>query len=107
MWTMLRKLILGIPEDHQTATVGNAVVEPQPEALPKYLPASQLTEAQIEGVGETGDVWVPWRVDPDGEQWYQRLSRDAPQPSLIVGLLDDSRDINADDDDSGAANYDA
>lgn len=96
MFSMLRKLILGVPTDPATAATPMPATEPQAGPQPRFLPESQLTEAQIEAVGPTGDVWVPWRVDGSGQQWFQRLSRDSPQPALIVGLLDDSSRIDAD-----------
>jgi len=106
---MLRKLILGVPNDPANATVGNAVVEPQVIDLPRYLPESQLTAQQIDGVGEDGDVWTEWRVDGSGERWFRRVSGDTvTQPAAIHGFAaepsddddDDSEDDPEDDDSS-------
>ncbi|MBX3447945.1 MAG: hypothetical protein KF777_00210 [Planctomycetaceae bacterium] len=105
----LRRAIFGVPPDDRSTAGTNATAAHQASEQPRYLPASQLTEQQIEGVGVAGDCWVPWRVDGGGERWYQRVSDDtATQPVAIRGFAaepsedEDDEDSEDDDDDDSA-----
>lgn len=103
MFKNLRRRIFGVgPSDLEA---GRMASQRQADSeSPLYLPASRLTEAQIHGVGDSGDCWAAWRVDGDGEKWFQRISHDAvEQPPAIVGIAanddDGADDIEAFDSD--------
>ncbi len=99
----LRRAIFGVPADDQSAAGRNAVAVHQASEQPRYLPESQLTEQQIEGVGLAGECWDPLRVDGFGELWFRRVSGDAAtQPVAIRGFAaepSEEDDDSEDDDD--------
>lgn len=107
MTASLRRLIFGIPRDDHSAAARNATAAHEASEQPRYLPGSQLSVRQIEGVGDGGDCWVPWRVDGSGQQWFRRVSGDtATQPVAILGFAaepsedEDDESEDEDDDDS-------
>jgi hypothetical protein len=104
--TMFERLkrVFGVPDDNQTAAGRMARKLQAVDRRPTYLPASRLTELQVDAVGDDGSVWIPWRDDADGEQWYQRVSQDSQQQAAAPEILafdagDDVDDANPFDDD--------
>ena len=94
------KRIFGVPDDNQTAAGRMARKLQAIDARPMYLPESRLTEQQINAVGDDGSVWIPWRDDADGEQWFQRVSQDSQQQAVAPEILAfDAGDDDGDDDD--------
>ncbi|MDZ4683784.1 MAG: hypothetical protein SH850_01765 [Planctomycetaceae bacterium] len=95
--SMLRK-IFGVPHG-ESAAAGMATRLQSQAEQPRYRPASKLTAAQIDGDVSNGDVWIPWRVDADSEEWFERVSQNGiEQPAAIMGIAPGD-DLPADDDD--------
>ena len=100
------KRIFGVPTDNQTAAGRMAGKLQAIDEQPMYLPESRLTEQQINAVGDDGSVWIPWREDADGQQWFQRVSQDSQQQAAAPEILafdaaDDVDDANPFNDDDG------
>ena len=101
----LRRAIFGVPASDLEAS-RMAEVRQQAESEPQYLPESKLTERQIHGVGDAGDVWEPWRISggEQGEQWYRRVSGDSPAAEIHGEATWDESPSDDDDDFGGDDN---
>jgi hypothetical protein len=86
------RMIFGVSDS--TDTIKQRLAKSEPEV--RYMPASNLTERQIHGVGSAGDTWTPWRMNADGEQWYQRVSSAAPVAPERIFSGDDNDALHCD-----------
>jgi len=100
MFQDLRRRIFGVSEADGSLTGDNTTHEPAANELPLYLPESRLGSGEILAAESAGEAWEPWRVDPDGEQWFRRQSNTihGVGPDAEVRAFDTTYD--GDDDDS-------
>jgi hypothetical protein len=88
MMKRIFKTIFGVPADSDVAAVVASETEDTPR---KYVPADELPD-EIRG------EYVPWRTDPTGQLWMQRVSDDQALPAIHgFAPVDDDGDEELDE----------